>query len=40
MGWVKPDSGQVKLNTDGFMKDNSKLEGAAGLIRTETRRWL
>ena len=38
--WEKPDSGWVKLNTDGLASDLLKIAGCGGLIRDDQRNWL
>lgn len=40
VGWVKPNSGWVKLNTDGASKGNPCPAGAGGIFRDEAGNWL
>ena len=38
--WEKPDSGWVKLNTDGSTFDLLNVVGCGGLIRDDQGNWL
>ena len=38
--WEKPDTGWVKLNSDGLSRGNPSVAGSGGLIRNEKREWI